>query len=149
MKVVLLKDVAGVGARNDIKDVSDGYALNFLIPKKFAVFGTPAAIAHAERMKAEQAKEREIQESLLLKNLSSLAGVTITLSGKASDKGHLFGGIHKEAIAEAIKKEARVDIPPESIELLKPIKEVGEHKVHIRVKDKIGVITLIIAAEQS
>ena len=144
MKVVLLKDVAGVGRKNDVKNVSDGYALNFLIPKKLATPGTPAVIAHAERIKSEQAKEREVQENLLLKNLSSVEGVKIELSGRASDKGHLFASIHKEAIVAQLKKQAGIDLLPEFLQLDKPIKEVGEHKIGVKVQDKTGGFTLVV-----
>ncbi|HBV01561.1 MAG TPA: 50S ribosomal protein L9 [Candidatus Taylorbacteria bacterium] len=146
MKIVLLKDIAGVGRKNDVKNVSDGYALNFLIPKKLATPGTPAIIAHAERMKSEQAKEREVQENLLFKNLSGVEGVKIELSCKASDKGHLFASIHKEAIVAELKKQTRIDMLPEFLQLDKPIKEVGEHKIGVRVQDKTGGFTLVVTA---
>src|SRR3989338_7023863 len=103
MKVVLLKDVQGVGRKNEIKNVSDGYALNMLIPRKLAVMGTPAAIAHAERVKSEQDTERKIQEDLLFKNLSSMQGLNVEISGKANEQGHLFASIHADQIVAAVK----------------------------------------------
>lgn len=146
MKIVLLKDVAGVGRKDEVKNVSDGYALNFLLPKKLATPGTPTTIAHAERMKSEQAKEREVQENLLFRNLSSAEGVTITLSSKASDKGHLFASIHADTITAELKKQTGIDLLPEFLQLDKPIKEVGEHKIGIKVQDKTGAFTLVVKA---
>ncbi len=146
MKVVLLKDVAGVGIKNDVKNVSDGYALNLLIPKKLAVAGTPSTIAHAERLKSEQAMERKVQEDLLFKNLSSIEGVKIEMSGKANDKGHLFASIHVEAIVAELKKQKGIDMLPEFLQLSKPIKEVGEHKIPVSVQGKTGGFTLVIKA---
>ena len=144
MKIVLLKDVANVGRKNDVKNVSDGYALNFLIPKRLATTGTPATIAHAERMQSEQAKEREVQENLLFKNLSSVEGVKIVFSGKASDRGHLFASIHKETIVAELKKQTGIDLLPEFLQLDKPIKEVGEHTIAVKVQDKTGAFTLVV-----
>ncbi len=146
MKVVLLKDIPGVGRKNDVKNVSDGYALNQLIPKKLVIPGTPATIAHAERVKSEEDAQRKIQEDLLFKNLSSVEGVRIELSGKANEQGHLFASIHKETIASELKKQKGVDILPEFLQLDKPIKEVGEHKIFFKVQGKTGGFTLAVKA---
>ncbi len=146
MKVVLLKDIPGVGRKNDVKKVSDGYALNQLIPKKLVIPGTPATIAHAERVRSEEDAQRKIQEDLLFKNLSSVEGVRIELSGKANEQGHLFASIHKETITSALKKQKGVDILPEFLQLDKPIKEVGEHKILFKVQGKTGGFTLAVTA---
>lgn len=147
MKVVLLRDVQGVGRRNEVKNVSDGYALNSLIPKKLAVAGTPATIAHAERQKLEEETERKVQEDLLFKNLSSTQGVVVEFSGKANEQGHLFASIHAESITEALKKQKGIDMLPTFLQLDKPIKEVGEHKIPVKVQGKTGSFTLVVKAE--
>src|SRR3989338_9110107 len=134
MKVVLLKDVQGVGRKNEIKNVSDGYALNMLIPRKLAVMGTTATIAHAERVKSEQDTERKIQEDLLFKNLSSVEGVVVEMSGKANEQGHLFASIHTEHIVTELKKQKGVDVLPEFLQIEKPVKELGEHKIAVKVQ---------------
>ena len=144
MKIVLLKDVPSVGRKNDVKSVSDGYALNFLIPKKLAVVGTPQTMAHAERLKSEQAVERRIQADLLSKNLTSLEGVQIVLSGKASDRGHLFASVHAKDIIAALKEQKGIDLPPEFLELSQPIKSVGEHQIAVKAEGKTGSFTLIV-----
>ncbi len=146
MKVVLLKDVAGVGIKDDVKNVSDGYALNFLIPKKLAVAGTPHSIAHAERMKSEQTAERKVQEDLLFKNLSSMEGVKVELSGKANEKGHLFASIHPIAIAAELKKQKGIDVLPEFLQSDRPIKELGEHKISVKAQGKTGSFTLVVTS---
>ena len=144
MKIVLLKDVPGVGKKNEVKTVSDGYALNLLIPRKLAVIGTAAAIAHAERVKSEQDTERKIQEDLLFKNLSSMQGVVIEMSGKANEQGHLFASIHPEAIAAELKKQNGIDVLPEFLQLDKPVKELGEHKIPVSVHGRAGAFTLVV-----
>ncbi len=146
MKIVLLKDIAGVGRRNEVKNVSDGYALNMLIPNKLAVVGTPSAIAHAARLKAEQEGERKLQENLLLKNFSSLEGVEIELTEKANEKGHLFASVHTSTIASELKKQKGIDVLPDFLHVEKPIKEIGAHTITVKAHDKTGTFSLVIKA---
>ena len=144
MKIVLLKDIPGVGRKHEVKNVSDGYALNFLIPKKVAEIATANAIGRAERMKSEEGMEKKIQEDLLLKNLASLKDVVIEITGKANEKGHLFAGIHAESIVKALKAQKGIDVLPEFLALEKNIKELGEHEIPVRVQDKTGSFKLIV-----
>ncbi len=145
MKIVLLKDVAGVGRKNEIKTVSDGHALNFLLPQKFAIIATPAAIIHAARLASEAEVERKVQENLLGKNLAELASVRIEIQGKANEQGHLFSGIHREQIAEELKKQKHLELPPASIHLEHPLKTVGEHEIIVQVGEKTAKFTLSIS----
>lgn len=144
MKVVLLKDVAGVGRRNEVKNVSDGYALNLLIPKKLAIIGSPSSIAHAERIQYEAEAERKIQEDLLFKNLSSMEGVRVEILGKSNEQGHLFASIHGETIVSELRRQRGIALLPGFLELDKPIKEVGEHRISVRIKGKTGGFTLVV-----
>ena len=96
MRVIFLQDVPRVGKRNDIKEISDGYALNFLFPRKLATPATSKAVAELEQRKKEIVVEREVEENLLMRNLEEIKGKTITISGKANEKGHLFSAIHKK-----------------------------------------------------
>src|SRR5579863_10122373 len=98
MKVILLKDIAKVGRRYDVKDVSSGHAQNLLIPRGDAVAATPEALRRYETMRTKAEGERKIHQDLLLKNLKDLEGAGLKVSGKANDKGHLFAGLHREAI---------------------------------------------------
>ena len=147
MKVILLKSVQKLGNRHTIVDVSNGYAMNSLFPGKLAELATPDAIVRADKLKAAEEAERKVREDLLVKNLKSVEGVVIELSGKANAQGHLFAGIHKDSIVPALKESARIDIDPEYIILEKPLKEVGEHEVQVKVQDKIATFKIVIKAE--
>jgi len=136
MKVIFLKDVPRVGKKYDVKEVNDGYALNFLLPRKLAELATAKAIAELEKKKQNIIAEREIQEDLLIKNLEEIKGKTVHIHAKADDKGHLFSKIHVKEIVEAMKKEHGIDISEECITLEKPIKEIGEHEIQIKLKNK-------------
>ena len=131
MKVILLKDIPKVGRKFDAKDVSDGYALNLLIPRGLAQVATPNGLKNIETLKAKDVAERQIQGELLLKNLDTIKDLKLTLKEKANEQGHLFAGVTKEMLVSEILKSARLNIDPESIKLLKPIKEIGEHKVTV------------------
>ena len=147
MKVILLKGVQKLGKRLDIVEVSEGFAMNSLFPKRLAELATKDAIARAQKVKASEEAERAIREDLLIKNLKSIEGVTLELAGKANAQGHLFAGIHKEALVPALKEAARIEIDAEYILLDKPLKEVGEHVVEVKVQDKKAQFTVSIKAE--
>jgi len=146
MKVILLKDVAKVGRKYEIKNVSDGHALNMLIPQGSAIIATPDAVKKLEAQKKVLDTERKIQDDLLHANLKSLDGVVVTVTGKANEKGHLFAGLHSADIATALANEIRVNIDPSTIELEQPIKEVGEHIIKVNIASKSAKFKLVIKA---
>ena len=146
MKVIFLKDVPRVGKKDDIKDVSDGYAQNFLFPRRLAIVATMQAVANLERQQKEIKIEREVQESLLLKNLEGIKDKIITMEGKANEKGHLFQAIHAKEISDAMHREHQAEISPEFIDLEKPIKELGEFTIPIKIKNKKSSFKLIVKA---
>jgi len=146
MKVILLKDAPKVGKKYDVKNVSDGYALNLLIPQGLAEVATPAAMKKMEKLKSEDTAHKKVQEDLLLMNLKAVEGTMLEITEKANDKGHLFAGIHKAEISERMKNDKHIDLLPDFIVLDKPIKEVGEYKVEIRVQDKKAILKLVIKA---
>ena len=147
MKVILIKDVPKVGQRYDIKDVAEGFALNMLIPRGLAEVATPNAIKKVEEMRRNDLTQKKIEEELLVKSLENLKNLTVTLKEKANDKGYLFAGITKEMLAGEILKISRLNINPEFIKLVKPIKEVGEHKVLVEVMGRSVEFTVKIEAE--
>lgn len=144
MRVIFLQDVPRVGKRHDIKEVNSGYAMNFLIPRKLAEPATPKAIAELKKRTQNLAIEREVQESLLLKNLEEVKDKVITLKAKADEKGHLFSKIHIKEIIEEMKKQNHADISEEFIVLEKPIKEVGEYTIPIEIKGKKSSFKLVV-----
>ena len=147
MKVALIKDVSGLGKKNDVKTVSDGYALNFLIPQKSAEVATAAVLARIELVKKQEVAEKAVKEDLLSKNLHTIHDKVVEIDREANDKGHLFAGIHKDEIVKAVKEEIDVDLLPDFIVLDKPIKEVGEHKIDLKVHGKSASFTLNIKAK--
>jgi len=144
MRIVLLKDVPKVGHKYDVKDVASGYALNFLIPRKLAETATEASLRQAELERAKRLSAQKEKEDLLVKSLRSINGITVKIAGKTNDKGHLFAGIHKEAIIPEIAKQTGLELLPEFIILEKPIKEVGTHPVTVKVGDKTAEFKVVV-----
>ena len=133
MKVILLKDVTTLGLKDDICEVSPGYARNFLIPRKLAIATTPPLLealkAKKKRVEAEKEKELEEMQSLAKR----LEGTTFTVKADAGEGGKLFGSVTNQDIAEAIKEESGIEIDKRSILLEEPIKVIGEAEVLIKI----------------
>lgn len=144
MKVIFLQDVPRAGNRYDIKEVNAGYAINFLFPNKLAELATSKTIAELEKKKKNVKIERDIQTDLLMKNLREIGDKIVHIAVKADEKGHLFSGIHKKEISEAMQTEHKIEISEEFIVLEKPIKEVGEFDIVIEIKGKKSSFKLII-----
>ncbi len=147
MKIILLKDVPKLGRKYDVKDVSDGHALNFLMPRGLAMSATDAAVKKIIAQKEKDVMGGKIQAELLLKSFGVLKETTIHISGKANDKGHLFAGITKEILIAEILKQTRLNLDPETVVLEKPIKEVGERKVTVQALGKKTEVTVVVEAE--
>ena len=144
MKIILLRDVKGLGRKYDVKEAKNGHALNLLIPQGLAVHATDKNVREVDIKKRTDLEHRKIQEDLLIMNLKELSGAKIEMSEKANEKGHLFAGIHKEQIIPEIKKQTRIDMLPEFLILEKPIKEIGEHEISVKVADKTVKFKLVV-----
>ncbi len=147
MKIILLKDVKKIGKKYDIKEVADGFALNMLIPKKDAIPATPGNIKMIETKKKSDQAEIQKNNAELMKILNEVKGLQIEIKGKVNDKGHLFAGIHKNEIIEAIKNQKNIILVSENVILEKPIKEIGEHAISVKVGAKEAVFKLLIKSE--
>ncbi|KKT89922.1 MAG: 50S ribosomal protein L9 [Candidatus Moranbacteria bacterium GW2011_GWC2_45_10] len=123
MKVVLLQDVKKIGKKGEIKDVSDGYARNFLLAKGLGVAATPAAIEKVKQQENKQKQELEQKKDTVRKLASSLDGKAVTIKVKAKD-GKLFGSVTAKDIAASLKKDG-FDISEKAIDF-KPMRELGK-----------------------
>lgn len=147
MKVIFYKDVAGIGKKFDVKNVADGYAFNFLIPRKLAVMATTQEVSKLESLKAVAAKQKQEAEALLQKSLKKLASVELKIKAPANEKGHLFKGIDAEDIAAELKTQVAFEINPEYLIIEKPIKETGSHVIEAKAGDKNAFFKLLVEAE--
>ena len=146
MKVIFLKQVPRVARKYDVKEVADGYALNFLFPKELAEMATDKSMTKLEALRTSHMAEESVQADLLAKNIETLKEVTLMIDAKANEKGHLFAAIHKEEIAELLAKETHLAVPLSSIELPRRIKEVGEYIVEVKAGSVTGSFKVLIGA---
>ncbi|NTW30189.1 MAG: 50S ribosomal protein L9 [Candidatus Moranbacteria bacterium] len=128
MKVVLKKDIANVGKRGDVKIVSDGYAMNFLFPKKFAEPASDATLARIEAETAKKAAVKAAAEAEITAAAKALAGARLVIKAKTKDR-KLFGSIDASGIAVAIAGKGIAGVTEQHIVLSKSIKETGEYPV--------------------
>ncbi|MFY9286594.1 MAG: 50S ribosomal protein L9 [Tissierellaceae bacterium] len=137
MKVILLKDVKGLGKAGDLVKSKTGYARNFLLPKGLAVEATPANLKKWEEdNKIRQEKERqEKEEALKLKE--ELEKITVEIKGKGGEGGRLFGSITSKDIADTLKKQFKLEVDRKKIELKENIKTTGLINVDVRVYPEI------------
>ena len=147
MKVILIKDVKGMGRTHEEVTTSDGYALNYLIPKKLAIIATPVARKEAESRIKQQVDQVAVDAALLTQNIASLAEARIVIKTKANEKGHLYDAVGAPEIAAAAKEQAHIDLPENVIKLEKPIKEVGTFDIPVASADTFGKFSIIIEAE--
>ena len=131
MKVVLLKDVKNVGKRDDILNVSDGYARNFLFPQKLAVEAQPGTLKEIERKRAAQdAREAELRTEALAK-AELLKNKIIVLQVKCGDKGRLYGSVTAAEVAEALEKQHGIKADKRKIDIGDPIRETGIREISV------------------
>ncbi len=142
MKIILLKDVPKLGKRFELKDVSTGYAINFLINKGLAITATKEALKKIEKEKGVIETEKKIQDELLLKNIAELKSANIIIKAEANPKGHLFAGIHADSLVKTIGELTRINIPEDIIVLDKPIKTVGEHEIKVKIGQKDDIFKI-------
>ncbi len=141
MKIVLLKDIHGIGKKYDTVTVADGFALNNLIPKKQAEFATDAVVLKYTKLKEAEGEQRKVKEEEVLNNLDTIVSKTYEIKAKANEQGHLFAALHKDQIAESLGVDSHFVV------MDKNIKEVGEHDVEIKVQDKTVTVKLNVVAD--
>ncbi len=148
MQIILLKDVAKVGQKFDVVTVSEGYALNFLIPRGLAKAATATALKEIEMRKGKIEAEHKAHDEELQKEVLAVSGKTITLHVKANEQGHLFAALHESEIASAVYDQLGVCIPEGLVELPEPIKNTGSYEVTLEGGGKKGVVTVQVESTE-
>ena len=129
MKVILLQDVKGKGKKGQLLEVSDGYARNFMLPKKLAVEATADAI-NTMRMNDKAAAEKAARERAEAMEISrQLRAMTLTVTAKGGGGGRLFGSVTNQEIADALKAKSGITLDKRKIVISDPIKNVGTYTV--------------------
>ena len=137
MKVILLKDVKGTGKKGEMKEVSDGYARNFLLPKKMAIVADNTAVKELnEKNKAAENKAQKEYEAAVELG-KKMEEMNIVMYSKAGDGGRLFGSITSKDIAEQLKKQHDIVVDKRKVLLNEPIRVLGSTNVEIKIHQKV------------
>jgi large subunit ribosomal protein L9 len=149
MEVLLLKNVPGVGQAGEVKKVNDGYARNYLIPRKLAMPATPGAVKQAEAVRAAAAR-REAKTLADAQELArQLSETTLVFRARAGEGERLFGSITSSDIAEALARDKHITVDKRKIELEAPIKELGEKRVAIKLHPEVTAHVTIVVERES
>ncbi len=149
MEIILKQDITGLGYKNDLVAVKDGYARNYLIPKGMAAIATSSARKVLAEVKKQQAYKEEKIRKEAEEIVKVLEGARLTIGVKASTKGKIFGSVNNIMIANAIKEQKKVEIDRKKIEIIgEAIKEVGAYKASVKLhKDIVVELALDVKAE--
>jgi len=145
MQVILIQNVAGIGKIDDIKEVSEGYARNFLFARNLAVPVTQKVLAELKARKNKQVKDRETELRAEQSLADKLDGWELVLKEKVSGGGALYAAVGPQKISEALARSG-FKIDKDQI-ILKPIKETGEYKAKIKFQHGLEVIISVIVSK--
>lgn len=138
MKVILLQDVKGKGKKGQMLEVSDGYARNFMLPRKMAIEATPDAI-NTMRMNDKATQERIAREKAeAMATSKTLREITVTVTAKGGGNGRLFGSVTNQEIAEALEKQSGIKLDKRKIVIADAIKNVGTYTVTCKLGYEIS-----------
>ena len=133
MKVILLQDIKNVGKKDEIINANDGYARNFLFPKKLALEATKDNLLKLQAKKDSQAHEKSLEIEEFKKQAEKINNITLDLKVKAGENGKIFGGVTSKEISEELKKQYKIDIDKKKIILNENIKNLGSFDISMKL----------------
>lgn len=148
MKVIFLKDVKGKGKKGEVKDVSVGYANNYLFKNNLAEEATPGNLKKLNAQKQKEAEREQEEKSIAEELKAKLAETTVLIKAKSGEGGRLFGSITSKQIADELKKKHKLDVDRRKIELKDPIRSLGHHKIPVKLHHEVnGTINVHVTEE--
>ena len=149
MRVVFLDDVEGVAHAGEIKNVADGYARNYLLPRRLAAAATTATVQQAGARAKAIAREQEKVDEAARAVVTKLGAKPLVLKARAGEQGRLFGSVTASDIAAAVSKRAKAQIEHRQVLLEAPIKEVGSYEVAVNLTRNVKAqVTVQVEAEE-
>jgi large subunit ribosomal protein L9 len=137
MRVILLQDVEGLGKAGDLKDVANGYARNFLMPKKKAAAATPQLLANYQQRIAADQRKLEKQAEQNQQQAERMGQITLTFKARVGSQGRLYGSITSQDIAAGLRESEGISIDRRMIELPDPIRALGTYLVPVKLAQKL------------
>jgi large subunit ribosomal protein L9 len=148
MQIILQEDIEKVGARGEIVNVAEGYARNYLLPRKLALEASPGNLKRLEKIRTALAKRTATEREGAQKQAELLKDVTLTFSRKAGENDQLFGSVTAADISEALATQG-FEVDKRRIELAEPIKAVGEYEVTARLVHGVTATFKVNATRQA
>lgn len=133
MKVILTEEVQGLGEPGKLVDVAPGYARNFLVPRKLAVYANTGNVKELEHHKVRLERKRQRLQAAAQSTSERLSGKVLTIEARVGKEGKLYGSVTTADIAELVKKQFELDVDRRRIHLPEPIRTTGEHPVDIHL----------------
>lgn len=137
MKVILLDNIKGVGKKDEIINASDGYARNFLFPKKLAVEANNENLNKLKTKKQSEQYKKDVDKANAQEIAKKLDGITLSIKVKAGENGKIFGGVTAKEIAEELNKQYKIDIDKKKIVLNENIKNIGSFDINIKLYEGV------------
>lgn len=149
MKVVLIKDVIGLGKTGDVKEVADGYARNFLLRRNLALPAVRSSLSTIETQLRREVREQQQHAEELARLAQTIEGLSIELKAKVMEEDRLYGSIRDHHIADELKRLTGIDIVRTSIEMEQPIRQLGTYDLTVRLtRDLAPKIRVTVAREE-
>ncbi len=139
MKVILLDNIKGVGKKDEIINASDGYARNYLFPKKLAVEATKENLSRLDSKNEANKFKKQNEKNEAEKLAEQLKEIILVIKVKAGENGKIFGGVTSKEISENLKKQHKIEIDKKKIELKETIKNLGVFNVNIKLYENVNV----------
>ena len=149
MRVLLLKEVPGLGQAGQIKTVADGHGRNFLLPRRLAEIATEGAIRQSEVMRKAEDRRAARLQSAAETVAAELSGMTVHFTAKAGEQGKLYGSITSAQVAESLSQKSGREIDKRRLDLEEPLRELGLFDVRIKLAPGVEtIIKVVIEAEE-
>lgn len=138
MKVILLDNIKGVGKRDEVINASDGYARNFLFPKKLAVEANAENMSKLNNKKDANQYKKDMEKKAAEEMAQKLKGIMLKIKVRAGENGKIFGGITAKEVSENLKEQYHFDIDKKKIEIKEPIKTLGSFQINVKLYEGVN-----------
>ncbi len=148
MKVILLDNIKGVGKKDEVINASDGYARNFLFPKKLAVEANSENMSKLNNKKEANNYRKDLEKQAAEETAKKLKGILLKINVKAGENGKIFGGVTAKEISDTLKAQANIEVDKKKIELKEQIKTLGTFSVNVKLYEGVtGVLKVDVLAK--
>ena len=147
MKVILLEDVKGSGKKGELINASDGYARNYLLPKKLAMEATPQALNELKQKEAAKERRLALEKQAALDAAAAVRGKTVRVTSAAGQNGKLFGSVTATDVAEELKKQYGIEVDRRKIALESEIKAFGTYNAEVKFGYGVTAALYVLVAE--